>query len=171
VLGGTFLYNTIKERYHNEHFIIAGTSAGAAAMSSTMIKGGQAERAYLKGEVKLSLGFGFINNVIIDTHFDARGRFARLAQAVAAQPGIVGIGISEDTGVVIEKGGKLKAIGSSAVTIIEGSEMVFNTSAEISEGTAISAGKLGVYIIAHLDEFDFNSKVFTKGGTSEKQEE
>jgi cyanophycinase len=164
VLGGTLLLNTIKERYHSDHFIIAGTSAGAAAMSSTMIKGGLVEKAYFKGEVKLSLGFGFIHDVIIDTHFDARGRFARLAQAVAAQPGIIGIGISEDTGVIIERGGKLKAIGSSGITIIEGSEMQFNTSAEISEGTAISVGKLGVYIIAHLDEFDFNTKKFTRGG-------
>jgi cyanophycinase len=158
------MLNTIKKRYHSEHFIIAGTSAGAAAMSSTMIKGGLVEKAYLKGEVKLSLGLGFIHDLIIDTHFDARGRFARLAQAVAAQPGIIGIGLSEDTGVIIEQGGKLKAIGSSGVTIIEGSEMLFNTTAEVSEGTAISVGKLGVYIIAHLDEFDFKTKVFNKAG-------
>jgi cyanophycinase len=129
-------------------------------MSNTMIKGGEVERAYLKGEVKLSLGLGFIHDVIIDTHFDKRGRFARLAQSVAAQPGIVGIGLSEDTGAIIERGGKLKAIGSSGITIIEGSQIEFNTSAEISDGTAISVGKLGVYIIAHLDEFDFKSKEF-----------
>lgn len=160
ILGGTLLINTIKDRYQSEHFIIAGTSAGAAAMSNTMIKGGKVEKAYLKGEVKLSIGFGFIPDLIIDTHFDARGRFARLAQAVAAQPGIIGLGLSEDTGLVIEKGGKVKAIGSSGVTIIEGSEMQFNTIAEIGDGDPISIGKLGVYIISHSDEFDFNSKQF-----------
>ena len=160
ILGGTFLINRIKQRYQSDHFIVAGTSAGAAAMSTTMIKGGATERAYLKGEVKLSLGLGFIHDVIIDTHFDKRGRFARLAQSVAAQPGIIGIGLSEDTGAIIESGGRITAIGSSGVTIIEGKEINFNTAAEVCDGTAISVGKLGVYIIAHSDEFDFNTLAF-----------
>lgn len=104
VLGGTRFISRLVERYEQEYFIIAGTSAGAAAMSHTMISGGAEEKAYLKGEVQLSTGFGFIKNVIIDTHFDTRGRFGRLAQAITAQPGELGIGLDEDTGIIVEKG-------------------------------------------------------------------
>jgi cyanophycinase len=70
-------------------------------MSATMIYDGSAVRAHLKGEVKFSTGFGFLPNVIIDMHFEKRGRFNRLAQAVAVQPGILGIGLAEDTGIII----------------------------------------------------------------------
>ena len=161
VLGGTQLCRILKERYEEEHFVIAGTSAGAAAMSATMMKGGSTERANLKGEIELSVGFGFITEVIIDTHFDARGRFARLAQAVAAQPGIIGIGLGEDTGVVVEKGTVLRAVGSSSVTIIDGSEAEHNNIADIRDGAPISIGRLGVYLMAHTDLFDLKARSFT----------
>ncbi|MBA2746766.1 MAG: cyanophycinase, partial [Flavisolibacter sp.] len=115
LLGGTEFLNITRERYEKEHFVIAGTSAGAAAMSNTMICGGDESQAYLKGRVELSMGLGFLQEVIIDTHFDARGRFGRLVQAIASQPGAIGIGLDEDTGVIIEKGTRLKAIGSSSV--------------------------------------------------------
>lgn len=161
ILGGTGLLNLIKERYQQEAFIIAGTSAGAASMSSTMMSGGSTEKAYFKGEISLSAGFGFISDVIIDTHFDARGRFARLAQAVAAQPGIIGIGLSEDTGVIIEHGALLKVIGSSSVTIIDGSEAEHNNIADVKKGAPISIGKLGVYVLANSDLFDLKTRQFT----------
>lgn len=161
VLGGTTLLTIIKERYLNEAFVIAGTSAGAAAMSANMMNGGLTEMAYFKGKIKLSTGFGFINDVIIDTHFDARGRFARLAQALAAQPGTVGIGLSEDTGVIIEKGTILRVVGSSSVTIIDGSEVTFNNIAAVKEGAPISIGKLSVYLMTNSDLFDLTTKQFT----------
>jgi cyanophycinase len=158
VLGGTQVLSLIRERYQKEAFVIAGTSAGAAVMSSVMMNGGSTEKAYLKGEVMLSAGFGLLTDVIIDTHFDARGRFARLAQAVATQPGIIGLGLGEDTGVIIEKGGNLKAIGSSAVTIIEGSQIFHNNIAEIENSQPISVGKLGVYILSKSDRFQLATK-------------
>jgi cyanophycinase len=160
LLGGSLLWRTLKQRYQCEHFVIAGTSAGAAAMSTTMINGGSAERANLKGEIDLSIGFGFISDVIIDTHFDARGRFARLVQAVAAQPGLLGIGLGEDTGVVVEKGSLLRAIGSSSVTIIDGTKAQYNNIADIKPGAPISIGMLGVYQLAHSDQFDLAKRQF-----------
>jgi cyanophycinase len=161
ILGGTAVLKLIRERYQNEEFVIAGTSAGAASMSATMMYGGSTEKAYFKGEILLSAGFGFISDVIIDTHFDARGRFARLAQAVAAQPGILGIGLSEDTGVIIEEGRKLKVIGSSSVTIIDGSEAEHNNIAEVKKGAPITISKLAVHILANSDLFDLQTKQFT----------
>ena len=100
-LGGTRLMTRVKVRYQNEPFVVAGTSAGAMAMSSTMICDGSAVKAHLKDEVKFTTGFGFVSNIIIDTHFEKRGRFNRLAQAVAVQPGMLGIGLAEDTGLIV----------------------------------------------------------------------
>ena len=101
LIGGTEFHDSMLERYQNEHFVIAGTSAGAAAMSNIMIGGGRMEKSYLKGEVTLSMGLGLLQGVIIDTHFDRRGRFARLVQAIAAQPGTIGLGLGEDSGVIV----------------------------------------------------------------------
>jgi cyanophycinase len=117
IFGGTEFLDTLHARYQSEHFIIAGTSAGAMAMSQTMIYEGNATTAHLKGEVKLTTGLGFINGVIIDSHFNKRGRFSRLAQAVAANPGAIGIGLAEDTGVIVVDGDELQAIGSGSVMV------------------------------------------------------
>jgi cyanophycinase len=99
--------------------------------------------------------------VIFDTHFDARGRFGRLVQAIAAQPGAVGIGLDEDTGVVIEKGTKLRAIGSSSVVIVDGTSITNNNIADIRAGMPISVSNLVVHIMTHSDVFDINTREFT----------
>src|SRR5207302_11045750 len=80
VFGGTSFLRTIIQRYQREKFVVAGTSAGAMAMSRTMIYEGSSSRAHLKGEVKTTTGLGFMDNVIFDSHFEKRGRFGRLAQ-------------------------------------------------------------------------------------------
>jgi cyanophycinase len=160
VLGGTSFLTRLKERYNDEHFLIAGTSAGAAAMSATMICGGPEDKAYLKGEVDLSIGFGLMQNVIIDTHFDARGRFGRLAQAISTQPGEIGIGLDEDTGIIVEKGHRLKAIGSSSVVIIDGSNIRHNNIADIKSGMPISVANLKVHILSNSDVYDIETHEF-----------
>lgn len=161
VLGGTEFMDILRERYETEHFVVAGTSAGAAAMSNTMICGGDETKAYLKGKVELSIGFGFLREVIIDTHFDARGRFGRLVQAIAAQPGAIGIGLDEDTGVIIEKGTRMRAIGSSSVVVVDGTSISHNNIADIKGGMPISVANLIVHIMTHSDVYDINSREFT----------
>lgn len=160
VLGGTSFINRLKEKYHQDYFVIAGTSAGAAAMSHTMISGGPEEKAYLKGEVQLSIGFGFMKNVIIDTHFDTRGRFGRLAQAITNQPGELGIGLDEDTGIIVEKGYRLKAIGSSSVVLIDGREITHSNVADIRGGMPISVSNLKVHVLSHSDIYDIEKHEF-----------
>lgn len=161
VLGGTRIYEIMRRRYQEEGFVIAGTSAGAASMSSTMICGGDPTKAYFKGEVKLSSGFGFIHDVIIDTHFDKRGRFGRLTQAIAAQPGAIGIGLGEDTGIIVEGGTRFRAIGSSSVVIIDGHGVTYNNMSEVRDGAPISIGGLTVHIMTHSDEFDVQERKFS----------
>jgi cyanophycinase len=145
--GGTEMLRILHERYRSEaDFIIAGTSAGAMAMSKTMIYEGNATRAHLKGEVKITTGLGFMENVIIDSHFEKRGRFGRLAQAVATNPSCIGIGLGEDTGMLITEGNKMEAIGSGCVIIIDGHDIRYSNIADIPDGNPYSIDNLKVHI-------------------------
>ena len=143
--GGTEFLAVLKKRYQEENFLLAGTSAGAMAMSNTMIYEGNATRAHLKGEVKITTGLGFITTVIIDSHFEKRGRFGRLAQAVATNPSCIGIGLGEDTAVLITEGNKLEAFGSGLVVIVDGHEILHSNIADIPEGNPISLENLKVH--------------------------
>ncbi|MEP7318571.1 MAG: cyanophycinase [Panacibacter sp.] len=148
VFGGTQFLKTIIHRYTNEKLVIAGTSAGAMAMSSTMIYEGNATRAHLKGEVKTTTGLSFMDSVIFDSHFEKRGRFGRLAQVVAANPSSIGIGLGEDTGMLISQGNRMEAIGSGLVIIIDGHEISHTNIADIHEGSPLSVENLKVHFCA-----------------------
>jgi len=161
IFGGTQFLDKLREKYQQENFLIAGTSAGAMAMSSTMIYEGNAAVANLKGEVKITTGLGLLQNVIIDTHFDKRGRFNRLAQGVAAQPGAIGIGLGEDTGVIVSEGHELKAIGSGSVVIIDGRNIEYNNIADIDFGKPISVENIIVHIMSKGDIYNLETRKFT----------
>ena len=109
------------------------------------IRDSNAARAHLKGEVKITTGLGFLNSVIIDSHFEKRGRFGRLAQAVASNPGCIGIGLGEDTGMLITEGNKMEAIGSGLVVIIDGHDILHSNIADIPDGNPISIENLKVH--------------------------
>jgi cyanophycinase len=144
--GGTELLQIALDRYsEEENFVVAGTSAGAMAMSNTMIYEGNATKAHLKGEVKITTGLGFMDDVIFDSHFEKRGRFGRLAQAIATNPSCVGIGLGEDTGMLITGGNKMEAVGSGLVLIIDGHDIRHNNIADIPEGNPISIENLVVH--------------------------
>lgn len=160
IFGGTEFLELLIQRYWNEPFVIAGTSAGAMAMSNTMIYQGNASNAHLKGEVKITTGLAFIKDVIIDSHFNKRGRFPRLAQAVASNPSAIGIGLGEDTGIIITKGYEMEAIGSGAVVIIDGRHIKHNNIADIEEGTPISIENIIVHIMEKGNKYNSKTKVF-----------
>ncbi len=160
VFGGTQFLKTILYRYANEKFVIAGTSAGAMAMSGTMIYEGNASRAHLKGEVKTTTGLGFMDNVIFDSHFEKRGRFGRLAQVVAANPSCIGIGLGEDTGMLITCGNRMEAIGSGLVIIIDGHEISHTNIADIHEGSPLSVENLKVHFCAKGNGYLVNERKF-----------
>ena len=143
--GGTDFLQILHTRYLNEDFVVAGTSAGAMAMSNTMIYEGNATRAHLKGEVKITTGLAFLDRVIIDSHFEKRGRFGRLAQAVSSNPSCIGIGLGEDTGMLVTEGNKMEAIGSGLVMIIDGHNIRHSNIADIPEGNPISIENIVVH--------------------------
>jgi cyanophycinase len=145
VFGGTEFLEILHHRYQHEKFLVAGTSAGAMAMSNSMIYEGNATRAHLKGEVKMSGGLGFIDRIIIDSHFEKRGRFVRLAQAVATNPSCIGIGLGEDTGMLISGENRMEAIGSGLVIIIDGHDIRHCNVADIPNGNPVSIENLKVH--------------------------
>ncbi|OYY99956.1 MAG: cyanophycinase [Sphingobacteriia bacterium 28-36-52] len=162
IFGGTRFLDIIQERYRKENFVIAGTSAGAMAMSSTMIYEGNATRAHLKGEVKITTGLGFMDGVIFDSHFEKRGRFARLAQAVSANPSCIGIGLGEDTGMLITQGNNMEAIGSGPVIIVDGHDVKHSNLADIPEGNPLSIENLHVHFCAKGNGFKVKERTFVE---------
>jgi len=171
--GGTEFLAIMKRRYMNEDFVIAGTSAGAMAMSKTMIYEGNATRAHLKGEVKITTGLGFIDSIIIDSHFEKRGRFGRLAQAVATNPSLIGIGLGEDTGMLITGGDKMEAIGSGLVVIIDGHDILHNNIGDIPDGNPISIENLKVHFCEKGNGYIISERKFlmeaSEGAVIKKQ--
>lgn len=162
VFGGTELLKIIGKKYAEESFIVAGTSAGAMAMSSTMIYEGNATRAHLKGEIKTTTGLGFMDNVIFDSHFEKRGRFGRLAQVVAANPACIGIGLGEDTGMLVIHGNRMEAIGSGLVIIIDGHEINHTNIADIPEGNPITIENLKVHFCAKGNGYILDERRFVE---------
>ena len=158
--GGTSFLKILLTRYQKEQVVIAGTSAGAMAMSNTMIYEGNADVAHLKGQVKITTGLGFIDDVIIDSHFEKRGRFGRLAQAVATNPSCIGIGLGEDTGMLITEGNKMEAIGSGLVMIVDGHDIRHSNIADIPEGNPISIENLKVHFCEKGNGYILNKRKF-----------
>lgn len=157
ILGGTKFHDTLLEKYKNEHFIYAGTSAGAAAASNNMIYQGSSSEALLKGEVKITSGLGLIDNVIIDTHFVQRGRIGRLFQAVVGNPKVLGVGLGEDTGLLITEDKKMEAIGSGLVILVDGREIKDTNLTQVELGQPVSINHLVTHVMSMYDTFDLDT--------------
>lgn len=160
ILGGTRFHDTILNKFHNENFIYAGTSAGAAAASENMIYQGSSSEALLKGEIKTTQGLGFIDNVIIDTHFVQRGRIGRLFQSVVNNPRTLGIGLGEDTGLFIYDD-KMTAVGSGLVILVDGRFIKDTNLTNINLGDPISIDNLTVHVMSQNDYYDLKTKDMT----------
>ena len=157
ILGGSKFHDMLMDKYINEEFVYAGTSAGAAAASNNMIYQGSSSEALLKGEVKITSGLSFIDNVIIDTHFVKRGRIGRLFQAVVSNPRLLGIGLGEDTGLLITNNNKMEAIGSGLVILVDGREIKETNLTEISIGEPISINHLVTHVMSIHDLYDLST--------------
>jgi len=147
-LGGTEFLDIIKDRYTREHIVIAGTSAGAMALATPMIyQGGANDAGFLKGEVRVATGLEFLKDVAIDTHFIARGRIVRMAHMIALNAGALGIGIEEDTAIIVTNGNSLEVIGSGIVTIVDGHPMTYTNIPDIKDGEPITMCNTRVHFL------------------------
>lgn len=129
ILGGTNFHKFIHEAV-NQGVIIAGTSAGASMMSEVMVVSGEEEGAPKKSAISLASGMGFLKGVIIDQHFNQRGRIGRLLGAVAQNPQPLGMGIDEDTAIIVNDIDEIEVIGSGVVTIVDGKEIEYTNISE-----------------------------------------
>lgn len=138
LLGGTKLAEKIRKMVRETDVVLAGTSAGAAAMSTSMIVRGEPSSHPHKNAVRLSPGLGFLKNIIIDQHFSERGRISRLITAVSFNPYNLGIGIDENTAIILDGKGKLEVYGAGSTTIVDGSQISFNEIAEVADNESFS---------------------------------
>ncbi|MDB5119231.1 MAG: cyanophycinase [Sphingobacteriales bacterium] len=160
IFGGTPFLQILKRRYMEENFLVAGTSAGAAAASTNMIYRGSSNEALIKGEVQITGGLGFLDSVIIDTHFVQRGRIGRLFYAVASNPGMLGIGLGEDAGLLITENNCMEAIGSGLTILVDGRYISETSIYAVEMGSPVSISDLRVHVMSIFDQYDlYNHKM------------
>ena len=148
IMNSTLAIRIIQERYRDEeNFLVAGTSAGAMCMSQLMIQGSSECHPLAKGNVELGTGLGFIQKMVIDTHFITRGRFYRLMEAIAAYPDHIGVGLGEDTAILITGNAHMETIGSGLVVTFDGRRLTENNYAEIINGELICLENLVTTIL------------------------
>ncbi len=138
---------------HRAGGVIAGTSAGASAMSETMLVGGASKESHRIGDLTMAPGLGLIHNAIIDQHFAERGRIGRLLGAVAHNPRILGVGIDEDTAILLE-GERFSVLGSGAVYVVDGEEVTQSNITEARSASALSLYDVRMHVLASGDSFD-----------------
>jgi cyanophycinase len=154
VYGGTEIMVLLKERYIGGGLVISGTSAGAMAMSTPMIFEGNGEKEMVAAGVKVTTGFEFLKDVCVDTHFVHRGRFVRMAQVIATNPACIGIGIEEDTAILVTGGIKARVVGSGVVIIIDGRESSGSNITSYDNDKRITIRDLKTSILSKDEEFE-----------------
>jgi cyanophycinase len=157
-IGDTPTFQRIQQIYR-EGGVIAGTSAGASVLSDTMLVSGDGEKSATVGEtVQMAPGLEFVRGVLIDQHFAERGRMGRLLGAVAQNPKTVGLGIDEDTAIVVNDGLYFDVIGSGGVYVIDGETISGSNIAEGSAGDNLSIHDVKLHVLSAGDRFDLHTR-------------
>jgi len=156
LMVGTRVVEEMRRR-NDEGMVVGGTSAGASILSAHMMSRGESEQTPRKGIVELVAGFGFVEDFIIDQHFSSRGRIGRLLVTFAANPGFVGLGIDENTAVIIGNDGSAKAIGENSVFVVD-SRVVYSDYQDRSDGEVLTISDSHLHILAPGRVFDLNDR-------------
>jgi cyanophycinase len=153
-IGDTPLYSRVQEIFEAGG-VIAGTSAGASAMSETMLVANDGEASYrIKSALLMAPGLGLAQDMLIDQHFSERGRMARLIGAVSQNPRVLGVGIDEDTAIIVEHNRSFVVLGSGAVYIVDGSTTSYSNIGEEDSDRTLSSHGLTVHMLSQGDRFD-----------------
>lgn len=155
ILGGTLFAQKLRRMVSETDLVLAGTSAGAAGMSTSMIVRGESTPHPQRNSVSLSPGLGFLKNIIIDQHFTERGRISRLITAVSYNPYNLGIGIDENTAIILDKEGMLEVFGAGTVTIVDGSQITYNEIAEVGDHQSFSVCGVNLNILGDGLVYDY----------------
>lgn len=161
-VGDSPVFQCMQRRYH-EGMCIAGTSAGAAAMPETMLVSGPSDESIEISALGMAPGLGLISGVVVDSHFAERGRIGRLLGAVAENPKDVGLGIDEDTAVVIDPDRSLRVIGSGGVYVADGSTISYSSLSERRAQGVLSIYGVCLHVLASGDCFDLETRQPVKG--------
>ena len=156
-IGDTPVYQGIRAIYENGG-VICGTSAGASVMTETMLVSGNGDESHrVGGALRLAPGLGLLPDVIVDQHFAERGRLGRLLGAVAQNPRIVGIGIDEDTAIVVERG-RFRVIGSGAVYVVDGRHTTYSNLTSEEPDRAMSVFDVKLHVLSQGDVLDLRTR-------------
>jgi len=157
ILGGTKVYEALYHSF-NQGTAVIGTSAGASVMCSTMIVEGNSNDAARKCTLKMAPGLRLLEGVIIDQHFDQRGRLGRLLCGIAENPGILGIGIDEDTAIRVYPEEYFEVIGNNAVTVVDGRSIKSTNVSELKPDEILTITNASLHVLARGYGFDFKRR-------------
>ena len=157
ILGGTRAHNAILKSLSIGK-TVAGTSAGASMMSQVMVVEGEDDEAPRKCTLKMAPGMGMLQGVIIDQHFNQRGRIGRLLAAVAQNPSIIGLGIDENTAVIVDGDLRFNVAGSGVVTVVDGRDIVFTNISEQYPDEPLAITNVKIHILPEGYGFNINTK-------------
>lgn len=170
ILLNSEINKLLNEKYMKEDgFTIAGTSAGAMCMPKIVICEAVNGEAIVENDIKFDEGLGFINNCIIDTHFVHRGRFGRLAHAVILHRNYWGLGLGEDTALLVENGCEASCKGSGMVLVISAKDIKQTNIDFVKEGDPVYAENLTVHIL--IDDCSINLSNGAIKGAGKKSED
>jgi cyanophycinase len=152
-VGDSPTYRCMDEMYRHGT-TIAGTSAGAAAMSETMLVSGPSDASYEAFSLDMAPGLGLIRNVVVDTHFAQRGRMGRILGAVAQNPRNLGIGIDEDTAIIVQREEHFRVLGSGAVYVADGTGLSYTSLSEKEREGVLSMFDMKLHVLSDNDSYD-----------------
>ncbi|MGE3974831.1 MAG: cyanophycinase [Bdellovibrionales bacterium] len=155
-IGGSMIFGRIREIF-KKGGLVAGTSAGAAIMGELMLVGTENTESHKVGHWMMAPGLGFTKSIIIDQHFAQRARIGRLLKAIAVNPGILGVGIDENTAIVVENEG-FQVVGENAVYVIDGTHISYTNVAEASLQQAMSMHDVRLHILSNGEFFDLSTR-------------
>lgn len=160
IVGGTRVSRLIRER-NLAGAVVGGTSAGASILSSHMVAFGQSGPTPRLRMAQMTAGFGLVQDVIVDQHFRQRDRIGRLLALVAASPGLLGVGVDEDTAAVFGANGILEVIGRHSVTIVDGSHAVTDIY-QVNRHAGITVSNAVLHILTAGRRFDLTSRALVR---------
>jgi cyanophycinase len=157
-VGDTPMYSRVQEIYE-QGGVIAGTSAGASAMSETMLVANNGDASYrIKSALLMAPGLGLAQDMLIDQHFAERGRMARLIGAVTQNPRVLGVGIDEDTAIIVEQQRSFRVLGAGAVYVVDGSTTTYSNLVEEDSDRTLSSFGITVHMLSQGDRFDLATR-------------
>jgi cyanophycinase len=158
-LGGTLIAEAIRG-VHARGGVIAGTSAGASVMSETMLVAGSAgDSVRVRADVRMAPGLGFVRDLVIDQHFSQRGRIGRLLAVVTQNPRLLGVGIDENTAIVLNVERQFHVVGENAVYVVDGRSITHSNVYDGQADAALSVHGMRLHLLAQGDHFDLNTRL------------